>query len=168
MRRNGRGGLMAGERIDFLLELLDQAFKGPAWHGPPLAGSLRGVSAEVALRSPGLGRHTIWEYALHAAYWKCIARRRITGDDSIEFERSPSDWPAPPAVMTEATWKADRALLTREHDLFRAAVAKLSPRDLTKKGMGSRWTREAEIIGIASHDLYHAGQIGLTKRLVGA
>jgi len=159
---------MPAPEITTLLKFLDQAFKGPAWHGPTLAESLRGVSADVALRSPGPGRHTIWEYALHAAYWKCVARQRITGDLSIEFERSPSDWPATPAVITEATWKADRALLKREHDLFRAAVAKLSPRDLKKKGKSSRWTREAEIMGIASHDLYHAGQIGLTKRLVGA
>jgi hypothetical protein len=158
---------MPDQKITTLLTYLDQAFKGPAWHGPPLLGSVRGLSADAALRRPGPGRHNVWEYVLHAAYWKCIARQRITGDPSIDFERSPSDWPATPAVVSEGTWKADRALLKREHDLLRAAVAKLSPRDLTKKGKGSRWSREAEIIGIASHDLYHAGQIGLVKRLVG-
>jgi hypothetical protein len=159
---------MPAPEIVTLLKYVDQAFKGPAWHGPPLLGSLRGVPAEVAIRRPAPGRHSIWEYALHAAYWKCIARQRITGDLSIAFGRSPSDWPATPAVISEATWKADRALLKREHDLFRAAVAALSPRDLGKKGKGSRWTREAEIIGVASHDLYHGGQIGLVKRLVDA
>ena len=159
---------MARERIEMLLELLDQAFKGPAWHGPALLGLLRGVSAETALRRPAAGRHNIWELVLHAAYWKCIARRRITGDDSIEFPRSPADWPAVPATPSEAQWKADRALLKREHDLLRAAVAKLSSGDLKKRGKGSRWRREAEIIGIVSHDLYHGGQIGLVKRLVGA
>jgi len=158
---------MPTSEIGFLLKLIDQAFKGPAWHGPPLQGVLRGVSAEAALRRPGPGRHNIWELALHAAYWKCIARRRITGDDSIEFPRSPSDWPATPAVATDATWKADRALLKREHDLLRKAVTKLGPKELKKKGMESRWTREQEIVGVVSHDLYHGGQIGLVKRLIG-
>ena len=151
-----------------LLDLLDQAFKGPSWHGPALLGVLRGVTAEVALRRPAPGRHNIWELVLHAAYWKCIARRRITGDDSIEFPRSPADWPTVPPRPSEAQWKADRALLKREHELLRAAVAQLTSGELKQKGKGSRWRREAEIIGIASHDLYHGGQIGLVKRLVGA
>jgi hypothetical protein len=159
---------MATYTVPVLLDLLDQAFKGPAWHGPPLLGLLRGVTAEEALRRPAPGRHSIWELVLHAAYWKNIARRRITGDDTIEFPRSPADWPAVPAEPSEGRWKADRALLKREHDLFRAAVAKLASGDLKKKGKGSRWRREAEIIGIVSHDLYHGGQIGLVKRLVGA
>jgi uncharacterized damage-inducible protein DinB len=159
---------MATYSVPVLLDLIDQAFKGPAWHGPALVGLLRGVSAETALRRPAAGRHNIWELVLHAAYWKCIARRRITGDGSIEFPRSPADWPAPPSEPSEARWKADRALLKREHDLLRAAVERLSVGELKKRGKGSRWRREAEIIGIVSHDLYHGGQIGLVKRLVGA
>ena len=159
---------MAEERIGVLLEQMDQAFKGPAWHGPALLGTLRGVSAETALRRPAEGRHNIWELVLHAAYWKQIVRRRITGDDSIEFPRSPANWPTAPSRPSESQWKADKALLKREHALLRAAVAKLSSAELKRKGKGTRWRRETEIVGIASHDLYHGGQIGLVKRLVGA
>ena len=159
---------MAGERVSVLLEQMDQAFKGPAWHGPALLGLLRGVTAGAALRRPAPGRHNIWELVLHAAYWKNIVRRRITGDDTIEFPRSPADWPAVPSEPSEAARKADKALLKKEHELLRAAVAKLSNGALKKKGMETRWLKETEIIGIASHDLYHGGQIGLVKRLVGA
>jgi len=159
---------MPSSNIPLLLELVDQAFKGPAWHGPALLGTLRGVSAEAALRRPAAGRHNIWELVLHAAYWKQIVRRRITGDDSLDFPRAPANWPEVPSAPSEAQWKADKALLKEEHALLRAAVAKLSSGELKRKGKGTRWRRETEIIGIASHDLYHAGQIGLVKRLVGA
>ena len=153
-------------KIATLLSFLDQAFKGPAWHGTPLWGAVRGVSAEDALRRPGTGRHNIWELALHAAYWKCIVRRRLRGDEAIEFPRSPSDWPESGSVPDEARWKADRALLKKEHDLLRGVVAAFPARLLGRRRARAQWTYRQEIEGIASHDLYHCGQIQLVKRLV--
>ena len=158
---------MADARIGLLLEFMDQAFKGPAWHGPSLAGSLRGVSAEEAMRRPAAGRHNVWELTLHAAYWKYVVRRRLTRDEKVEFDRGPSDWPATPAVVSDATWKADRALLTREHSLLREVVARFPVNQLGRKGWRSRWSNLQHIEGIASHDLYHCGQIQLVKKLTG-
>ena len=153
-------------KIEMLLGMIDQAFTGPAWHGTPLWGSVRGVSAEEAMRRPAPGRHSVWELVLHAAYWKYIVRRRLTRDDTLEFPRSPADWPATPPVLNDATWKADRALLKREHLLLREVVARFPARELGKRGWRSRWTNLQQIEGIASHDLYHCGQIQLVKRLV--
>jgi DinB family protein len=154
-------------KITMLVSLVDQAFKGPAWHGTPLWGSVRGVTAEEALRRPGPGRHNVWELVLHAAYWKCIVRRRLTGDASIDFPRSPSDWPETGGIPDAARWKADRALLKREHELLRAVVARFPARELTKKSRKSQWTNYQQIEGIGSHDLYHCGQIQLVKKLTG-
>jgi len=44
-------------------------------------------------------------------------------------------------------------------------VAALPPRRLHQKTPGSRFTHLALIRGAAAHDLYHAGQIQLLKRL---
>jgi len=155
-------------RIELLLEFMDQAFKGPAWHGTSLAGSLRGVSAEAAMRRPAPGRHSVWELTLHAAYWKYVVRRRLTRDETLEFPRGPSNWPDVPAHPSDAAWKADRALLKAEHEMLRAVVARFPVRDLGKRGWKSRWTNLQHIEGIASHDLYHCGQIQLVKRLTDA
>ena len=155
-------------QVAALVGVIDQAFAGPAWHGTPLWGSLRGVSAEQASRRPAPGRHNVWELTLHLAYWKYVMRRRFLRDDTLEFPRSPADWPALPAVQTEATWKADRALLKREHTLLREIVVRFTAKELPKRTWRSRWTNLQHIEGIASHDLYHGGQIQLVKRLTGA
>src|SRR3972149_6893245 len=65
---------------DLLLSALDEAFERQAWHGPNLLGTLRRVNAAQAAWRPGPGRHNIWEIALHTAYWKNAASRRLTGE----------------------------------------------------------------------------------------
>ena len=151
--------------IKRLLSMMDQGFKGPSWHGTPLWGALRGVTAAEALRRPAAGRHNVWELALHAAYWKYVVRRRLTRDATLEFSRSPSNWPAVPSLPSEAAWKADKALLKREHDLLRAVVARFPAKELKKRAWKSRYTNLVSIEGIAAHDLYHCGQIQLVKKL---
>ncbi|HET7293091.1 MAG TPA: DinB family protein [Vicinamibacteria bacterium] len=155
------------DAIEILLGLLDEAFDKSAWHGPNLRGSLRGVTAHLAARRPSPGRHNVWEVAVHAAYWKYAARRRLTGEKRGSFALGGSNWfrrPGPEG-STEAAWRADVALLVAEHRKLRAAVEKLSPSALSLITPGSRRTNLAVIRGIAAHDLYHAGQIQLLKRL---
>ena len=153
-------------RIALLLDVFDQAFSGAAWHGTPLAGSLRGLSWQDALKRPRAGRHSIWEVALHTAYWKCLVRRRLTRDPGVQFPRSPANFPSVPKKPSTALWKQDVALLKKEHRLLRDVIANFPASRLKQKAWKSRWTNEATIYGIASHDLYHAGQIQLVKQLI--
>ncbi|HET8714076.1 MAG TPA: DinB family protein [Gemmatimonadales bacterium] len=154
------------ERVGLLLEVFDQAYTAPAWHGTPLKGTIRGVTAREALWRPGPRRHNIWELILHTAYWKCMVRRRLLRDPEIAFPRAGANWPALPAKTDEAAWRRDRALLEEQHRLLRGAIAALDPAQLGRRGWRSRWPIKAEVYGIASHDLYHAGQIQILKRLM--
>lgn len=151
--------------ISLLLRIVDQAFDTKAWHGTTLRGALRGLTPDVALWRPAPERHNIWEYLLHAAYWKYIVRRRLTQDKSIRFGRAPSNWPSPPDPATTKVLKADIRLLVEEHRLLREAIAGFPARRLNAKAPESQWTYAEHIHGIAAHDLYHTGQIQLAKRL---
>ncbi len=56
-------------------------------------------------------------------------------------------------------------LLIAEHRRLRETIAALPERALAKRLAGKRYTAAFTIRGIAAHDLYHAGQIQLIKRL---
>src|SRR5215467_5821723 len=83
---------MARNEITNLVAMIDEAYAGPAWHGPCLRGALRGVTAEEAAWRPASGRHNIWEVAVHTAYWKYAVRRRLTAEKRGGFAEKGSNW----------------------------------------------------------------------------
>jgi hypothetical protein len=154
-------------QIEALLALLDEAFDRRAWHGTNLRGSLRGLDAAAARWRPRPTAHNIWELVVHAAYWKYAVRRRLTGEKRGSFALQGSNWFARPLQeKNDAAWTDDVRMLSREHEHLRGVVAGLHDADLPRRTAGGRaWTKGALIRGVASHDLYHAGQIQLLKRL---
>ncbi len=150
--------------IALLLDALDEAFDHKSWHGPNLRGAVRLVSAEEAAWRPGTGRHNIRELVVHCAYWKYAVRRMLTGGKRGSFAMEGSNWFAREGGDA-AAWKSEVKLLAEEHRQLREVVSKLRPADLTRKPKGSKYTTAAIVRGIAAHDLYHAGQIQLLKRL---
>ncbi len=141
-----------------LLEILDQGYERKAWHGPNLKGSLRGVTAEEAAWRPGLGRHNIWEVVIHAAYWKYVVRRRMLGGRRGSFPLRGSNWIRRPAERSEKAWRQDRHLLEQTHRALRLALGDLF------RGK-ARKIPVSMIFGVAFHDVYHAGQIRLLRRM---
>ena len=148
-----------------ILAMIDQAYDHTSWHGTNLRGSIRRVPVGQASWRPGAKRHNIWEIVVHAAYWKYAASRRFTGDARGSFPLKGSNWFGRPVEKTEKAWRADIGLLDATHARLRAAVARLSARDLTRTPTGTKVSNFALLSGIAAHDVYHAGQIQLLKKL---
>jgi len=142
---------------------LDEAFAGPSWHGPALYTALRGVTPKQAAWRPGRGRHSIWELVVHAAYWKHVVRQRLSGRRAGRFPLRGTNWFVRPSG--DRTWHDDVRLLAEEHERLREVVKRLPARSMTRIVGHGRDTAAYTIRGIAAHDLYHAGQIQLLKRL---
>ena len=153
----------AADGIALLLAIVDEAYDRPAWHGPNLKGSLRRLTEDEAAWRPSPGRHSAWELAVHAAYWKYAVRRRLTGGKRGEFPLEGSNWFARPAEGRR--WKDDLALLDQEHRRLRETIASIPASRLPKKSPGTKHTVARLIAGIAAHDTYHAGQIRLLQTL---
>lgn len=154
---------MSDPRIALLLRALDQAFDQRAWHGPNLWSALRGVTPEAALWRPHPDRHNVWELAVHAAYWKYRVVRYVVADPPAVFDEQGSDWFA----RTEggaAAWSADRERLRAWHTRLRTAVATFDATRLDALAY-DRYTVEGLLLGAAAHDVYHAGQIRLLRRM---
>ena len=155
------------ERV-MLLAALDEAYDKRSWHGTNLRGSIRGMSRATARWRPAADRHNVWELVVHAAYWKYAVRRRLTGEQRGSFALKGSNFWARPADDSDAAWKRDVALLASEHRALRAAVTTMPYRQFAQSVPGSPFTYAGLIRGAAAHDLYHAGQIQLLKRLATA
>jgi uncharacterized damage-inducible protein DinB len=151
--------------IELLLEVIDQGYDRHAWHGTNLRGSIRGLTPKQAAWRPAEGRHNIWEIVIHAAYWKYAVRRRLLDEKRGTFPFKGSNWFPRPETVTAAAWRNDIALLEETHRSLRQAISQFSADALSTKTARKKFTNAALIYGAASHDIYHAGQIQLLKRL---
>jgi hypothetical protein len=144
-----------------LLALIDEGYAKKTWHGPNLRQSIKGVSAEQAAWRPSPGGHNIWELTVHAAYWKYVVRRKIAGGKRGSFALQGSNFFKRPEARNapEKAWRADRDLLENEHRALVEAVRKVLRTPRADKLLPA-------LYGVALHDVYHAGQIRLLRRLM--
>jgi hypothetical protein len=158
---------MALPPMDLLLWNLQPPPGRKNWHGGPSpVGALRGVGAEQAAWRATPRRKSVWELALHIAYWKYTIRRHLVPGEQPRFPRSPANFPRLPQPADEEAWLRDIALLRSEHERLVEAVRTFPGRRLDAiPAGGKRWTFGELILGIAAHDAYHTGQIQLLKRL---
>lgn len=152
-------------QVKLIIEFLDQAFSARAWHGTTLRGSVRNVDYQEAAWRPTARHHNIREIALHAAYWKYIIWRKISGKTDVSFPYPGNNWPKLTGAFDKKTWDKDKALLKEYHDLLIAELKSFPDSKLKSFPPKSRYKYSKFLLGIGSHDLYHAGQIQLLKRL---
>ncbi len=152
------------EKIEALLMALGLAYNERSWHGPNLRGSLRGVDPEAASWRPDPERHNIWEIAVHAAYWKYAARRRLAREKQGAFPLGGRNWFERPKERSLGAWKSDMEILEDQHRNLIRVVGLLTDKDLAAE-VGKNLQVQQLIQGVAFHDVYHAGQIRLLRRL---
>lgn len=151
--------------IGVLVRQLEQAFDVRSWHGTNLLGSLRGLDGRTLAWRPQPGRHNIAEIAVHAAYWKYRVHRLLSDDGPRSFELPGSDFFEREGVPSAAAWQEDVQLLRSWQARLLGAVRALDPGRLDERARGGKFTLAELVNGAAAHDLYHAGQIQLIKRL---
>lgn len=148
-----------------IADQLRRAFDGEAWHGDPLFQILKGVSAAQAAARPIQNAHTIWELVLHIAAWDGAVRRRMTGVAvKLSGEKN-----FPPVLNTsEAAWTKALEHVRQVHEELIDAVKKFPERSLDKQvpgKKGAHYNFAYMLHGVVQHELYHAGQIALLKKV---
>jgi len=152
--------------VDRLEEQLRRTLEGEAWHGPSVLELLAGVSAAQAASHPIPGAHSIWELVLHLATDYDLVLRRLAGDG--RQLTAAEAWPPCPA-STEEAWQQTVQELKLRNKTLRQAV-----RDFPNERLDAPlvpeppYTAYTQFIGVTQHHLYHAGQIALLKRALGA
>ena len=145
-----------------LPRLLDEGHTTRAWYGADLLTALADVDAATAARRPAEGRHCVGEIALHHAYWLHEVGTRL-GAPAEPFPLEGEDW----FEWTERSplsWDGVRALVQTRLQRLRDFVEAVSAGKATSKL--SEAARFEQVLGIAAHAAYHAGQVQLVKKLV--
>ncbi|MCG3128806.1 MAG: hypothetical protein CHACPFDD_03699 [Phycisphaerae bacterium] len=149
-----------------IVALIDEGYRGKAWHGTTLKGSLRGLTAREAAWRPAARRHCIAEIAAHCAYWKYTVVRRFRGDKRGSFPLKGSNWFRLPEPFDEPVWCEIRALLDAQHALLLQVAAEVRPAEWHVAPAGSKVSNLKLLHGIALHDVYHTGQVQTIKALM--
>jgi uncharacterized damage-inducible protein DinB len=153
------------DTIARLTDQLQRAFAGKAWHGPSVLEAIEGVTAEQAAAHPIEGAHSILELVLHLGSDYRLVLRRLNGDGRPVTPAE--DWPPPPS--SPDAWAEAVAALEQLHAHLMAAVSAFPEERLDQPIVPEPpYTAFTQFIGITQHGLYHAGQIMLLKRALGA
>ena len=149
-----------------ILDQMDRAFEGDAWHGPPVKTLIDGLTAEDASKHPIAGAHSIWELVHHITAWNTIVHEELGGASAqITAE---VDWP-PVWDTTEVEWRRAVQKLYDARARSRQTVERLRDGQLDERpSQRTNNSRYVMLHGIVQHDLYHAGQIAVLKKAIRA
>lgn len=148
-----------------IADQLRRAFDGAAWHGDSLAEILKGVTAAQAAAHPVANAHSIWELVLHIAAWDGAVRRRMTG---VAVKLSAEKNFPPVTDTSAAAWAKTLAHVRQVHQELVEAVEKFPEKSLNKQVPGKKgvhYNFYYMLQGVVQHELYHAGQIALLKKI---
>ena len=148
-----------------IADQLRRAFDGGAWHGDSLFEILEGVTAAQAVARPIASAHTIWELVLHIAAWDGVVVRRLGG---VAVTLSDAENFPPVSDTSETAWRKALAEVRSVHEKLVAAVAAFPDSRLDEIVPGNSsagYTFYFMFHGVVQHELYHAGQIALLKKM---
>lgn len=147
--------------INRIHDQLRRSYQGIAWHGPSLTEILKGVDEDLAGRRAG-DAHTIRELVRHIAAWERITAQALGGAEYPDAPPQDIDWPR---ALT--SFDADLKQLEDSHRALEAAVESFPESRLKEKVFGNReYSYYFLLHGVIQHNLYHAGQIAILKRIL--
>jgi uncharacterized damage-inducible protein DinB len=147
-----------------IAEQLRRGFEGDAWHGPALLELLNDIDATTAAAKPLHDVHSIWELVLHIAVWDAASIRRLSGEKTQPT--GVANFPTVPKA-TEAAWRKAIAAAKRTHDVLIKTVKALPESRLRERVPGKKYDFYFMLHGVVQHELYHAGQIAILKKMQG-
>ena len=146
--------------IERILDQLNRGYGGEAWHGPALRELLEDVTEEEAKAHPVAGLHSIIELVSHIRATMDLVSTRLAG--TPRELTTEEDW----SDMTKTSWPAALEELDHAESRVCDAVARLTLEDLDKIVVGRSYTTYVMVHGLVQHNLYHAGQIAILKKVL--
>jgi uncharacterized damage-inducible protein DinB len=152
---------------------LTELLHGKGAHADPVA-CVEDLSAELAARQVEGFPHSIGQLVFHMNYWMDYELRRIRGQKPAYPEHNSESFPPTPSPADAQEWDRLRKNFTSLLADF-AALADSSPQEMRRQietvhegDAKVAGTLEAVLWQMVAHNSYHAGQIALLRRMLGA
>ena len=132
------------------------------------------ISAELATRTVEGYPHSIWQLVEHMSYWMEHDLGKIAGGNPLYPGHAIESWPAHPQPAGEEQWQVVterfRGLLSRFAAMAESGSETLERivRDAGSPQSPCQSTVHTMLWQLAAHNSYHAGQIALLRRQLGA
>ena len=151
---------------ELIVHHLIYTFEKEAWQWP-LSFAVAGLTAEQAAWKPGPERHSIWQIVRHVIRWKEGVQAALEGRPPAYEEISEGDWQE--AGGDEAAWEREVDRLRRVSLEFKAHAEAMHEGELSRDlswyaGVPAR-PIDQRLLDMATHDIYHAGQIQYIRAL---
>ena len=103
------------------------------------------------------------ELVLHIAAWELAGAQMVRGEAVGEL-RPDQDWPSA-GEPAELRWRETINKLDAAHDELSEAIRLCGPERLSETAPGKDYSVYILLHGIVQHNLYHAGQIAILRKL---
>ncbi len=145
--------------LKHLIKMLQHTYEKNAWHGPAVKEVLENVtSVDAQKRLPNC--HSILELVAHMTAWRTFVAKKLQGNtdykvtDEMNFT-TPTDWEKVLEELDASQARLLEALKSFDSSKLYEAVPHGS----------YNYNFYTLLNGIIHHDLYHAGQIALLKKV---
>jgi uncharacterized damage-inducible protein DinB len=156
---------MMTEEIKRIHKNISAIYNGQPWYGDNVLSFLSGLSAEKAALKPEKLNHSIAEIVCHMTAWHYFVIEKIKGNAVYEVLDTELNWQKL-MKLNEAEWK------NIQDDLLKSQIELLQQIEQMPESMmsstvdGRKYNFRLMLHGIAQHDIYHAGQISIIRKLV--
>lgn len=155
---------MHKDKINQLLEVLNESFQGLPWHGESLMDKLNRIDYRIVNIAPVPTINSVARLVHHIINWRIFVIEKIKGNDAFDIEmNSQNDW-TDLHIETEKDW-ADliQKLVNTQKEIFELLNIKTDD-FLETPVYGRKYNIQRLIKGITQHDIYHQGQIAVVVK----
>jgi uncharacterized damage-inducible protein DinB len=140
-----------------IIDLLQNSFAGPAWHGPAVMEVLATVTPQ-SLTKKISDSHSIIELVMHMTAWRDFVAKRLEGNNSFEVSEAEN-------FPNGADWKSAMDALQQSQKKLVEAISSFPEEKFQDKVPTRTYNFYTMLYGIIQHDIYHTGQIVLLKKI---
>lgn len=140
-------------------------YDGQPWYGDNISSVLTGVSAQMASKKLEKLNHSIAEIMRHLVAWHYFVIEKLKGNEEYEVWETELNWQMITS-LTDEEWQKIKDDLKKSYALLLQQIEQMQESLLSSPVSGRKYNFRLMLQGIAQHDIYHAGQMAIIKKLV--